>query len=168
MPSSWVDPAVFWSPIAIRFGCCRNDDNEQWESIAKEAQVQSFDLASVEVICNVQVSDCEEEHQSLNKHPWERGQEEILKEPSDDGTPNPIACPVHSSEQQKLCQEEADTELQMHGSARVTAGTAEEEGEDSEAEAQQRECEPNIGEDQQRKIILSMDVLKSHDYGKGW
>lgn len=51
-------------------------------------------------------------------------------------------------------QEEADGELQVEGGAGVLDGSAKEEGEGCQEEAQQRQAQPHIGDHGQHGIHL--------------
>ena len=51
-------------------------------------------------------------------------------------------------------QEEADGELQVEGSAGVLDGSAQEEGEGRQEEAEQRQAQPHVGDHGQHRVLL--------------
>lgn len=59
---------------------------------------------------------------------------------------------IDRREEEKVGQKEADAELQVEGGARVLDGSAQEEGEGCQEEAQQREAQPHIGDHNQGRI----------------
>ena len=63
-------------------------------------------------------------------------------------------CLVDACEEEQMGQEEADGELQVEGGAGVLDGSAKEEGEGCQEEAQQRQAQPHIGDHGQHGIHL--------------
>lgn len=61
---------------------------------------------------------------------------------------------IHPGEKEEVGQEEADWELQVEGGADVLNGSAEEEGEGCQEEAQQREAQSHVGDHLQNRIHL--------------
>ena len=53
-------------------------------------------------------------------------------------------------------QEEADGELQVEGGAGVLDGSAQEEGEGRQEEAEQRQAQPHVGDHGQHWILLDV------------
>ena len=61
---------------------------------------------------------------------------------------------VDGCEEEQVGQEEADAELQVEGGAGALDGSAQQEGEGRQEEAQQREAQPHVGDHSQGRILL--------------
>ena len=61
---------------------------------------------------------------------------------------------INPREEEQVGQEEADAELQVEGGAGALDGSAQQEGEGRQEEAQQREAQPHVGDHSQGGILL--------------
>ena len=61
---------------------------------------------------------------------------------------------INPREEEQVGQEEADAELQVEGGAGALDGSAQQEGEGRQEEAQQREAQPHVGDHSQGSILL--------------
>ena len=61
---------------------------------------------------------------------------------------------INPREEEQVGQEEADAELQVEGGAGALDGSAQQEGEGRQEEAQQREAQPHVGDHSQNGIRL--------------
>ena len=67
---------------------------------------------------------------------------------------------VDGCEEEQVGQEEADAELQVEGGAGALDGSAQQEGEGRQEEAQQREAQPHVGDHSQGGILLLLGPSK--------